>query len=137
MGLLVRLFVLGFLVAAATMAAGEDCARLEKAVEDALKGAAAASVETIGDNSAHRANLAELKTGNFLLLAGLNLDLMRDHGCAMPAEPVYAGRYMLPALECSTDVLQTRGSGKNPESCDRDKWKPHYPERKASDAGSG
>ena len=109
----------------------DACSGLADAIEHSLKIIASEDAEGIGDNSAPRATLSELKMNNQLLLISVHLQLMRDNGCAKRKEPVRPGAYMLPALECKNAMLQMRlgrevpklEGGALPLACDMSKWK--------------
>lgn len=150
---MLRLVWLALMFAAsAPLAASTDptptCAGLMAAVESSLKSAASASASTVADSSAHRANLAELKIANELSLVAINLQLMRDNGCVMPRDPIYAGRYALDALKCEADMrevftgkIKLEPGSVLPPSCNRNNWRPVIPDppksANSSSSGSG
>lgn len=136
-GATVVLALLTFVSSSSTLAeappASQHCAQFEVAIENNLKQLALEDAEGIGDNSAPRATLSELKIQNFLLVISMNLQLMRDNGCPAKKEPISTARYMLPAMQCNTELLKVRldqvsgkpvGSSGLPPACDISTWKP-------------
>lgn len=109
----------------------DACSALEAAIEHGLKLIASDDAKSLGDNSAPRATLSQLKINNQTLLISMHLQLMRDNSCPKRKEPIRLGTYMLPALECENALLQLR-LGKEvptiegsslPAACDMTKWK--------------
>lgn len=108
------------------------CTSLAAAVENALKIASSEHAETIGDSSAPRMTAGQLKVSNQLAVAAINLQLMRDNNCPVRQEPVSASRYLVPALQCKTDMMRIRlgedvpkvQGSTLPSSCNMDTWTP-------------
>lgn len=97
--------------------------------------------EGLTDNSAPRATLKAQKIQNLLLVISMNLQLMRDNGCPVKKDPISTARYMMPALQCNTELLNARVaamSGKSttspglPPICDTLNWKPMGKQPEAS-----
>src|SRR3954453_13498130 len=82
------------------------CARLADAVELSFKIIAQEDAQSSSDNSVPRATLSATKINNLLLVAAMNLQLMRDNGCVSGKEPYSQSRYVLPALTCHTDIMK-------------------------------
>ena len=108
------------------------CESLAQSIEQSLKSIDMTHAESIGDNSAPRATLANLKINSELLLVSMNLQLARDNSCPTRKEPVRTGRYLVSALKCQNDML--RASLKQdipklpgsdiPASCETSTWQP-------------
>ena len=110
----------------------KTCASFDEAIEGALKEIAVRRAEGVGDDSAPRATLHELRINNQLLLLSINVQLRREHGCPPDDRPVSTVRYLKNALTCRTDRLSVQ-LGKEvavdadsgvPLSCDTASWKP-------------
>lgn len=108
------------------------CSQLDDVVEGSFKVIAQEDAESVADNSAPRATLSAIKINNLLLVAAMNLQIMRDNGCTPKKGPYSQSRYVLPAMRCHTDMLKLRlgqevvkmpGSSL-PASCDFQTWKP-------------
>jgi hypothetical protein len=98
-----------------------DCARLQRVIESSEKEIAAIYAEGVADNSAPRASMREQRTTNELQIIRLNLDLMIQHRCPLPTTPIMRATYLLGALRCENERLQSPGS--SPAACDRATWR--------------
>jgi len=96
-----------------------DCKSFSDTIEHSLKLIAMADTRGIGDNSAPRATLDELRINNNLARIQINLELMKASGCALPKDPIRQSDYMSNALDCS--LAELKGNSKAPE-CDLTKW---------------
>ena len=110
----------------------DSCEAFDNAIENALKLVASENARGIGDSSAPRATLQEIKINNQLQLVSVNLQLRRDYGCPTFKGPILEGRYLQPALECQNDLLSMRLGREVPKAagsalpltCDMATWKP-------------
>jgi len=108
------------------------CELLAESIEQPLKSIDMARAESIGDNSAPRATLSNLKINGELLLVSMNLQLARDNGCPTRKEPLRTGRYLVAALKCQNDILRasfqkdvSKSAGSEiPTSCETNTWQP-------------
>jgi hypothetical protein len=106
---------------ASTAAARESCADLHKRYDMTHRAIAAIDAEDIGDNSAPRATLRQLKILSEKQDQLILLEFMRSRGCPAPSAVGASVLYMLPAMECATAKL----TGKELEAkCDQSKWVP-------------
>jgi hypothetical protein len=98
-----------------------SCKELAAAIDDSEKDMAMAYAESVGDNSAPRATLRQMRTSTALSVIQINLQLMAAQKCPLPAGPINdsGGAYVVPATECA---LASRIEEK-PKSCDRSTWK--------------
>lgn len=102
------------------------CKALHDAYEEASKRMAMNEASGIGDQSAVRATKRETENANILSEARVTLDLLKGNGCRLPAAAPSSTGYYFKALQCHTDLLGVRRSGKYsfPASCERAKWTP-------------
>lgn len=97
------------------------CTKLASDYDIASKQLAMNHAEGVGDNSAPRATMREARNNNILEKARITVELMRGNSCKMPTEAPDMGRYLSPALKCSTDMI---GASTTPASCDMTTWQP-------------
>lgn len=95
------------------------CQAINDVVEENLKTIALEDISDIGDDSAPRATLRQLRINNAWLSIRMNYELGRQYKCA-PRRSVFATtRYIADAMGCATARL--RGNYRAPE-CDQSKW---------------
>jgi hypothetical protein len=105
--------------AATTANARETCADLHKRYDMIHRAIAGIDAEDIGDNSAPRATVRQLKILSEKQDQLILLEFMRSRGCPAPSTVGASVLYMLPAMECATAKL----TGKEMEAkCDESKW---------------
>lgn len=115
--------LLAAMVAAPAAAAAQGaqlCQKLEGQIRNSEMNIASEFAEGVGDNSAPRAQMRELRAGNAWAQIQTMLTLMQMNNCPPVARVVSGTPYMLNALSCSTDRLRSS----NPDSCNRKNWKP-------------
>lgn len=79
--------------------------------------------EGVGDNSAPRATLREMRTANELTLANMTLQLMQAHRCALPDREPSGAAYSLAALQCRNAMMRmSPGQRDLPAECNRGGW---------------
>lgn len=114
----------GFLCAAAiTLCAGEGFAADCKALLDQYivqtKRLASEKADGVGDNSAPRETMRQLKILNLNMMRQMNLDMMIAGKCLLPDKPASDFNYSINALQCATKIVQ--GNYNAPE-CDYSAW---------------
>jgi hypothetical protein len=116
-----------FAAAAGSMPASSKCAVLMNDYEQIQKAMASRWAESIGDNSAPRATLSEMKDNNDLIRSQISLELLRAKSCPLPDRAPWLGRYLSPALECAKarakGQLARIDTSKLPE-CKMESWQP-------------
>ena len=78
-------------------------------------------VEALGDNSAPRATMREMREANDLAIAAMTLQFMRDNKCPLPKRAPNTGTYLTAALECSK-ARREAGATTSPPACQRENW---------------
>jgi len=113
------------LLSPTAFAASPTCDAFNKAIEASLKDAAQSWAESIGDNSAPRAQLAQAKVANEYTEVQINLKLLIENKCPVPTKPLRWATYAVEALQCSNDRLSARlkGATDDPPSCKIENWK--------------
>ncbi len=101
-------------------ATAADCAALLQKYTMMTKRVAMEGADGVGDNSAPRETMRQLKIVNLNLMRQMNLDMMIAGKCPLPTNPVGDGEYLVNALECSTKI--TQGDHKAKE-CVMENWK--------------
>lgn len=122
---------------AAASAPAPNCAAFEAVIDGALKSQAITFANDIGDNSAPRATLSELRIANQWRKIEINLRLMEAAGCPLPTTPITGMEYLTPALTCENARLTAirGGSTAEPSECNLDSWR-KFGAAPASPAGS-
>jgi hypothetical protein len=113
------------LATSASWAIGEPsqlCKQLESQIEGAEMSISANYAEGVGDNSAPRATLRELRTSNEWAEIRVSLSQMQANRCPTLTRVISGTRFMTPALTCATDRL----GATTPDSCKRSTWKPAF-----------
>jgi hypothetical protein len=79
--------------------------------------------EEVGDNSAPRATMREMRTANQLMLARITLDLMQASHCQLPTREPVSAAYALPALQCRNAIMRMQAGQRDlPPECNRENW---------------
>lgn len=78
-------------------------------------------VEALGDNSAPRATMREMREANDLALAAMALQFMRDNKCMIPKRAPNTGTYLSAALDCAK-ARRESASSTTPPVCERENW---------------
>lgn len=108
-----------------------QCASFQRVIDASEKEMAAIYAEGVADNSAPRATLREQRTTNELQIIRLNVDLMVQHRCPIPALPITRSAYLLNALTCANERLRNP-SATSPAACDRETWRRMQPDSAAT-----
>lgn len=100
------------------------CGAYSAAVEHCLKAIATITADGIGDDSAPRATLRETRIQTQLLLIESHLAGAHRAGCPAPSGPLFTGKYLLEALECSTARLENQAKRilTEPDACKMSSW---------------
>ena len=115
---------IGYLIlitATQSVLAQSSCEAFNSAVELEMKRAAYSSAEGIGDSSAARATMHELKIANSLSLINMNLNLMVQNKCPPRKNPIDYMIYFFEASACETAI---RRGEKDTTACKKiNDWK--------------
>jgi len=115
--------ILAFVMLASTHAMAKDtCGELLESFEEFYKSIAIIEAESVGDNSAPRAQLRTLRIIRLQNKQHIILRFATAHKCKLPASPGSYGDYYLAALKCRNKSVET-GKYDSPE-CNRSNWKP-------------
>lgn len=105
----------------AAYAQADTCANLKSRLENSSKSMAMIYADGIGDDSAPRATMRELKELNLKVDQLILLEFMKEHDCEFESAPPSMSLYLSSALECANDQLQGNYES---EKCKRDNWTP-------------
>jgi hypothetical protein len=102
-----------------TPAVPSKCAMLAADYDQIEKAMASRWADQIGDNSAPRATLSEMRDANALSQAQIIITLMQANKCALPDHAPSIKKYLSAALACSTARLK---SGADASECKLQDW---------------
>lgn len=97
------------------------CAGFQKAIDESSMEIAQLFADGVTDRSAARDTSRQTRIGNEWLAINVNVTLMAQNKCEPLNRPPNSFQYVNFALECGTALIKGE---KNPQSCNRDNWKP-------------
>jgi len=107
------------LIMATTSAGATTCADLEKSVDWSTKLIASEISEGIGDDSAPRATLKEIRISNEWKKIDISINLMAQNKCSPLAYTPNPANYLTAALNCS--MARTKGEN-DTIVCNKQEW---------------
>ena len=98
---------------------GKLCEVYQNVYDRANKEISSAVAKGIGDNSAPRATLREMRVLNERMLQMITLEQMHFHGCNLPKKTSSKIEYITPAINCETARLKGKSGALE---CESSKW---------------
>lgn len=105
----------------AAFAQADTCANLKSRLESSSKSMAMIYADGVGDDSAPRATMRELRELNLKVDQLILLEFMKEHDCEFENAPPSTSLYLASALECANDQLQGNYES---EKCNFENWTP-------------